>query len=234
MGGKLFQGAQVAPGQVDDMDVVAHPGAIGGGVIGAEDPQAWQLAHRHLGDEGQEVVGDAVGVLADAAAGVGADGVEVAQQGDVPARIAKLQVGQDLLDEQLGATVGVGGRGGEILADGDAGRVAVDGGGGTEDQVAHPGVGHGAAQAEGSANVVVVVLKGDLGGLAHRLEPGEVDDGVERPLLVAEDRRQGRLVAQVDAGESGGDTGDRRHPAQGLGLAVHQIVDDEDPVARHQ
>ena len=61
-----------------------------------------------------------------------------------------------------------------------------------------------------------------------------MDDGVERPLLVAEDRRQGRLITQVDPGEAGAAAGDRRHPPQGLGLAVTQIVDDEDLMARRQ
>ena len=55
----------MAAGQVHDMDVVADAGTVGSGVVIAEDMDLFQLAHSHLGDVGHEVVGDAVGVLAD-------------------------------------------------------------------------------------------------------------------------------------------------------------------------
>ena len=45
---------------------------------------------------GQQVVGDALGILADQAALVRADGVEIAQQHNVPFVVAHVQVGQHL------------------------------------------------------------------------------------------------------------------------------------------
>ena len=59
----------MAAGQVDNMDVVAHAGAVGGRVVIAKDVDLLQLADSDLGDVGHEVVGDAVGVLADQADG---------------------------------------------------------------------------------------------------------------------------------------------------------------------
>ena len=73
----------MAAGQIHHMDVIAHAGAVRGGVVVAEHVQLFQRAHGHLGDVGHQVVGDAVGVLADEAALVGADGVEIAQQGHI-------------------------------------------------------------------------------------------------------------------------------------------------------
>ena len=119
------------------MDVIAHAGAVGGGIVVAEDVHLFQLAHGHLGDVGHQVVGDAVGVLADQAGLVGTDGVEVAQQGHVQGGVSLADIGQDALGKGLGGAVGVGGgTHGEVLGDGHAGGVAVDGGGGAEHEVA--------------------------------------------------------------------------------------------------
>ena len=98
----------MALGQVHHMDVVAHAGAVGGVVVVAEHVQVIQLARRHLGDEGHEVVGNAVGIFTDAAALVGADGVEVAQQHHAPLRVGVHHALQDFFDHVLGPAVGVG------------------------------------------------------------------------------------------------------------------------------
>ena len=90
----------------------------------------------HLGDVGHEVIGDAVGVLADEAGLVRTNGVEVAQQGHVQAGVCLAHILQDALGEHLGRAVGVGGgTGGEVLGDGHAGGVAIDGCGRAEHEV---------------------------------------------------------------------------------------------------
>ena len=67
-------------------------------------------ASAYLCDVGHEVVGDTLGVLADGAGLVRADGVEVAQKDNVPLLVGDVQVAQDLLNEELGAAVRVGAR----------------------------------------------------------------------------------------------------------------------------
>ncbi len=99
----------MAAGQIAHVDVVAHTGAVRGGVVVAEDLNLFQLAHGHLGDVGHQVVGDAVGVLADEAGLMGADGVEVTQQADVQAGVGLADIHKDPLDDRLGRTIGVGG-----------------------------------------------------------------------------------------------------------------------------
>src|SRR4030095_1472698 len=96
------EGGQVAEGQVDDVEVVTHAGAVAGGVVVAEHPHERVAARGHLHDVRHEVVGDALGVLAHAPAGVGAHRVEVAQRQHLPAVVAGRQVGQHVLDDQLG------------------------------------------------------------------------------------------------------------------------------------
>ena len=70
----------MAPGQVRHMDVVPNAGAVGGVIVITEDVQMIPPTHGYLRNEGHQVVGDAPGILADEAAAVGADGVEVAQE----------------------------------------------------------------------------------------------------------------------------------------------------------
>ena len=77
---KQGQHGGVALGQVHHVDIIPHAGAVGSGIVVAEDVDLLPLAHHGLGDVGHQVVGDAVGVLTDFAALVGAHGVEVPQQ----------------------------------------------------------------------------------------------------------------------------------------------------------
>ena len=70
----------MAARQVYHMDVVAHARAVVRGIVAAEHAQLLELAAGHLRDVGHQVVGNAHGVLADEAAFVRADGIEVAKQ----------------------------------------------------------------------------------------------------------------------------------------------------------
>ncbi len=49
----------------------------------------------------EEVIGQAVGVLADTPAGVSPHRIEVAQQDDIPSRVGKVEILQNLLDHEL-------------------------------------------------------------------------------------------------------------------------------------
>ena len=167
----------MAAGQVHDMDVVADAGAVGGGVVIAEDMDLFQLAHSHLGDVGHEVVGDAVGVLADEAGLVGADGVEVAQQSHVQGRVSLADIGEDALGHGLGGAVGVGGgTHGEVLGDRHTGGVAVDGGGRAEHEVVAVVPAHHIQDDQRAVEVIVVVFDGLGHALADGLIGCELDD----------------------------------------------------------
>ncbi len=96
----------MAAGQVHHVDVVTHTGAVRGGIVVAKDVYLFQLAHGHLGDVGHQVVGDAVGVLADEAGLMGTNGVEVAQQGHVQAGVSLAHILQDALGKHLGRARG--------------------------------------------------------------------------------------------------------------------------------
>ena len=225
---------QMAHREVDHVDVVAHAGAVVRLVVVAVDGQVLELAGRHLRDVGQEVVGDAVGVLAEQAAFVRADGVEVAQQRDAPRGIGLPQIGEDLLDIELGGAVGVGGRVGQrhILAEGDGILHAVDGGGGGEDDLFAAVRRHHFAEDEGAGEVVVIVAQRNAAGFANRLEPREMDDRVN--LVLLEHPLHPGFVEQVGLVEFEVLAGNLADAFEGLGLRVDEIVQHNDFLARVQ
>src|SRR6185312_11457082 len=66
--------------EIDDVNVVAHPGAVGRRVIASPDAQGGQAADRDLRDVREEVVRNSVRVLAQTPRGVRPRRVEVAQR----------------------------------------------------------------------------------------------------------------------------------------------------------
>lgn len=151
-----------------------------------EDHQLLALAGGDLREQGEQVVGDTLGVLAHDTAGVGTSGVEVAEQGTVPllglGLVAGLDgivalsvdhVGDGGLNGELGVSVRVGGAQRAVLRDGDhigeAGGVTVDGGGGGEDDVGDVVLHHGAEEVDGAVDVDQVVVQGLLTGLTDGL-----------------------------------------------------------------
>ena len=92
---QMPQRRHVALGKIDDVDVVAHAGAVGRVVVAADAPaDVGASTDGDLRDVGHQVVRHAARVLADQSALVRADRVEVAQAGDAPRRIAALELAQ--------------------------------------------------------------------------------------------------------------------------------------------
>jgi hypothetical protein len=108
---------------------------------------------------------------------MGPDRVEVTQDGDAPIGVAAVQVAQHVLDDQLGAPVGVGGRQRVVLGQRQALGVAVHRGRRTEHQLARIALHHGLQQAQRAQHVVVVVGQRLLDRFPDRLQAGEVDHG---------------------------------------------------------
>ena len=69
------------------MDIVANPGTVLRRVIIAKYMQLLQLSTCNLCNLRHQVIGDPVGIFPQQAAGMGPDGIEVAQQSDAPLRV---------------------------------------------------------------------------------------------------------------------------------------------------
>ena len=223
MAHQIVDGCHMAPGQIHHMDIVPHAGAVWGGIIVSEYGEVVPAAHGHLGDEGHQVVGDALGVLADSAALMGAHRVEVAQQHHAPLRVRLGQIPQDLLAEILGPSVGIGAVAGlGVLGQGHLIVTGVDSGGGGENQALDAVFLHGPAQGDGGVQVVVVVEHGLFHALPHRLQSGEVDGAVN--LMLLENPGQLLLVPDIQIIEYGCLARDGLDALHGLRAGVGQVV----------
>lgn len=124
---------------------------------------------------------------------MGTGRVEVAQQGTVPllglGLVPSLQgviplgvddVGNGVLNGELGVSVRVGGAEGAHLGDGDhvreAGGIAIDGSGAGEDDVGDIVADHGAQEADGAVDVHMVVVERLLTGFTDSLVEDIVSD----------------------------------------------------------
>ncbi|MCG3168459.1 MAG: hypothetical protein POELPBGB_04265 [Bacteroidia bacterium] len=205
------------------MDVIPHAGAVRRRIIVAVNIERLAPTHRHLCDEGHEVVRHAARILADQPALVRTDGVEVAQQRDLPGRVGAKQILQDRLDHRLAAAVGVRRPQRVVLPHRHRVRIAVHRRRRAEDQPADAGRPHRRAQRQRAADVVVVILERPRDGFPLRLQAGEMQhcaDGV-----FAEHRAQGCRVAHIAFVEGDRPAGDPLDPSTHLATAVAQIVD---------
>lgn len=162
-------------GEVGDVDVVPHTGAVGGGVVLAVDGDGFAPPERDLQHDGDQV---GLGVVAFAQARVGAGDVEVAQAGRTDAVHAR-ELGQCGVDGGLGGAVGVAGADGGVLADLGGFGFAVDGGGGGEDDACDAVGAHGLQQGQRAADVAVPVALGAGHRFGHHRAGGEVQHGLD-------------------------------------------------------
>ncbi len=166
-----------------------------------------------------------------------ADGVEVAQQHDVPFVVAHVQVGEYLLEHALGLPVGVRGRVlGAAFGDGDELRLAIDRGAGREHQVLAAMAARHVAQRQRAGHVVPVVLERLLHAFAHGLEPGEVDDDIHRMTLEHLLQRLGIQDALLVEGQAaalavGLGAGEGAHALERFLAGIAQVVDHHHVVA---
>ena len=213
--------------QIDHVDIIAHAGAVGRGVIVAEHVQAVQLADGDLRDIGHEVVGDAVRVLADQTALMRADGVEIAQQHDAPLVVGGVNVLEDIFNVKLGRAVGVGGAARRHILTQRRGVVgAVNGGGGREHDFFHARVAHGFAERHRAAHVVLIIFQRLAAAFAHGLEPGEMDDRVD--FILGKNSVQPRAVADVTFAELEVAAGNFPDAIERFRLAVIEIIEYND------
>ena len=164
------------------MNVVAYAGAVMGRVVVTKHLKLGQPANGHLGDIRHQVVGNAVRIFADAPRGMRPHRIEIAQQRDMPLRISRRNVTQDVFEHPLGAPIGVGGPGGEIFTYGYRRRVTINGRRRAEYDPLHPRPGHHLGQRQGTAHIVVVVGHRLADRLSDRLEPGKMNDRVNGML----------------------------------------------------
>lgn len=139
---QVIDGIHMRARQIHHMQIVAHAGAVVGGIVVAEDLQCRATPHCHLCDVGHQVVRYASRIFAQIPAGVRTHRVEVAQQRRVEIRPRGAEVADHFFHHQLGAPVGVDRLQRRAFVDRAAVGVAIHGGRRAEHQVAHLGSPH--------------------------------------------------------------------------------------------
>ena len=114
----------------------------------------------------------------------------------IPAAVGRGDIREDPFIVELRGAVRVRRARRETLGDRHARWVAIDSGRRREDNIEAPRVRHALDEVERALDIHLVVQQRLRDRLAHRLEPGEVDDRADVVLL--EERRERLLVSNVD------------------------------------
>src|SRR6267378_2278147 len=195
-----MQGAEMGFRDIQNMYVIANGGAVWRGVIAAEDGDVRGVALDGLQDQGNEVGFVAAGF---SAMGRGAGYVEIAEGDEVESGIFAI-VGEDIFKGELGFAVRIDGGLGMVLGDGDDVGLAINGAGGSEDEVADAVAKHGVEKENAAGYVGNVERAGSFHGLLDEGFAGEI--GLVKGSL----RRDGGAMAfgeivEGDDGEAGGE-----------------------------
>ena len=179
--------------EIHHMDIISDSGSVMGVVIVSEDVQTISFSDGNLGYIRQQVIWNSLWILADKPAFMGADGVKVPQENDVPFRIGGMEVCQHLFNHPFGPSIRIGRRAlRAFLGDWNKCRISVDGGRGAEYNIFYLMIFHTVHQIKCSSQAVVVVLYGFLHRFANCLQPGKMNHGIW--LFPSKDRVQGSFV----------------------------------------
>ena len=175
-----FQRREVGGGEVRHVDVVADAGAVRRVVVGAKHRQ-FGAAAEHGVDGQRDQVGFRRVVLAQAALGVGAGGVEVAQAGGAHA-VDAFGPAQRALHHPFAFAIGGAGVDRGFLVDRHAVWRAEQGGSGGEHEAGHAVLHAGFQQAQAVADIGRKIADRVAHGIAHQRQRGEVEHRMPRPL----------------------------------------------------
>ena len=212
------------------MEVVPLAGAVGGIIVTAEDGQLFQLPCSHTANVRHQIVGDAVGIVAQQAGLMGTDGIKVAQQDGAEVRVCSAVVSQNPLDHHLGPAVRrrrLNGRHLLLVGMGIVG--TVNGSRGREHQLLTARLFHDLQKCQSAVQIVSVILQRLPDTLAHCLKACKVDHGIN--FVVLEYLQQFLLVRTVDLIKSRNSTSNLTDPVADIPAGVAEIIHNDRMVA---
>ena len=166
--------------QIHYMDIVADACTVMSRIIVSKYAQTLQLAHCHLRNIGNQIVGDTLRILSDQAALMSSDWIEIAQQNHVPLRISHMEICENLLQHALGLAVRIGNLAlRAVLCNRHEGRISIYSGGGAEYNILDSMISHHIAQDQGACNVIMIVLQRLCHRLAYCLQSCEMNDRID-------------------------------------------------------
>ena len=229
----IGHGCHMALAQIHHMDVVPDTGAVVGVVIVAVNAEELPSAYGDLRDIRHQIIGNTPGILTDAAALMGTDGIEVAQQHHAPLGIGMGNTAQDLLGHVLGPAIGIGAAAGAaVFPQGHFVIRRVDRCRRGEDQPLDICLLHHLGQDQGGIEVIVIIFPGLCHRFAHCLEACKVDHCVDG--IFREDLLQQRLITDIALIELQALARQLHNTVQAFRIGIAQIVDDHHTVSAFQ
>ena len=161
--------------EIGHMNVVTNAGAIGRGIVGAEDLQFRSGAGRRAESERDEVALRLM-QFADFSAFVRSGGIEVAQAGEAKP-VTTIVSFQRVFEKKLGNAIGIHRLPGSVLGDRNAGWFSVNRAGGGKDYFLHSGIDCGVQQGKPAFHVVPEVFSRVRNRFANVSVSREMHDG---------------------------------------------------------
>ena len=227
---ETLDGLYMTTGEIHDMDIITDTRAIRCIIIVTEDINLRKLTDRHLCHVRKQVVRDALRILTDQTGLVRTDRVEVTKQDDIPLRICRVNIRQNLLLHPLGPAIRI--RAGAlraVLRNRNLRRIAIHCRRARENDILAAMRTHLVGQIQRGTDVRTVILD----RLVHRLTDGlqtcEMNDRID--LILIEDTLHRCTIHHIIRIKLHLLTGDLLDPVHGLLIRIIQIVDDHDIIA---
>lgn len=220
-----FHGDYVSLGKVYHVDEVADATAVGGVVIGAEYGEFLPQSGSGLREERHKIVGHSVGEFADKGRRMGSYGVEVAEDDALDGSARSDIVGDNLLANLLGVSVGRSGRlNRSRLVDGIDIGFAVYGTRTRENDSLHVILRHEVQEIDEGCEIVAIVEQRFLHAFANSLRRREIDDTLD--AFVGFEKVAQRVdVGAVAFHEIGTDARDFLYAVDYVAVGVGEVVD---------
>ena len=161
--------------EVDNVDIVAHAGAVRSGVVVAGNCEHVALAGSLIEHNRHKVVRNSVGILADKAALMRTNRIEIAQQYHCPGVVGGVHLPAEILNNELSASVGIDSGQRKILLNGNGRGDSVNGRGRTEHELGAAVLLHRLKNVERTAQVVGIVHQRLLYALGNALVAREMN-----------------------------------------------------------
>ena len=230
---ETLDGLHMTTCEIHDMDVITHARAIRCIIIVTEDIDLRQLTDRYLCHVWKQVVRDALWILTDETGLVRTDRVEVTKQDDIPLRICRMNIGQNLLLHPLGPAIRISaGSLRAVLRDRNLRRIAVHRRRAGENDVLAAMRTHLVGQIQRRSDVRAVILNRLVHGLTDGLQTSEVNNRVD--LVLIEDTLHRCTIHHIIRIELHLLPGDLLDPVDRLLIRVIQVIDDDHIIARVQ
>jgi hypothetical protein len=226
---ELLKRQKMAFGKIHHVDIVPHACPVWCWVVISENAKRIAPPGCDLRNEGHQVIRDPLRIFANPSTLMRAHRIEIPKNGDPPLIVGPKKILEHFFDHQLGSAIRISSRAGVLFGQGEFLRLAIDGCGGTEYQLADTAFVHDFQQGNHSLYVILEVEQGFFDGFTDGFQASKMEDSLAS--MVAQCATKKITVTNVTFDEGDGLSCNLLYAPQGLGVRVREVVEDNDLVA---